>query len=131
MRSIRKIAGGCAGAMSLFATCPSAQQAQGVTDQSYYLKSADIPYAVVDGRELKLDLYLPTDRADPPLLVWVHGGAWQRGSKETVYTTDFVKDGFAIASVEFRNSVDAVFPAQIHDIKAAIRFLRATAATYG
>lgn len=131
MRSIREIAGCCAGAMISFATCSSAQQSQGVTDQSHYLKSSDITYAVVDGRELKLDLYLPTDTADPPLLVWVHGGAWQRGSKETVYTTDFVKDGYAIASIEFRNSVDAVFPAQVHDIKAAIRFLRAMAATYG
>ncbi len=131
MRSIREIAGCCAGAMIFFTTCSSAQQSQGVTDQSHYLKSSDITYAVVDGRELKLDLYLPTDTADPPLLVWVHGGAWQRGSKETVYTTDFVKDGYAIASIEFRNSVDAVFPAQVHDIKAAIRFLRAMAATYG
>lgn len=92
---------------------------------------ADIVYAVVDGRELALDLYLPHDIAVPPLLVYVHGGAWQRRSKVEIYTTDLVDYGFAIASIDFRNSVDAPFPAQIHDIKAAIRYLRANADDYG
>ncbi|MGI9257671.1 MAG: alpha/beta hydrolase fold domain-containing protein, partial [Gammaproteobacteria bacterium] len=92
---------------------------------------ADIAYAVVDGRELSLDLHLPEGVVNPPLLIWIHGGAWQRRSKVEIYTTDLVDEGFAIASVDFRNSVDAPFPAQIHDIKAAIRFLRAHAARYG
>ena len=92
---------------------------------------ADIVYAVVDERELALDLHIPQGVADPPLLIWIHGGAWQRRSKAEIYTTDLVDEGFAIASVDFRNSVDAPFPAQIHDIKAAIRFLRAHAERYG
>ncbi len=93
--------------------------------------AADIVYAVVDGRELGLDLYLPDGVANPPLLVWIHGGAWQRRSKVEIYSTALVDEGFAIASVDFRNSVDAPFPAQIHDIKAAIRYLRANASRYG
>ena len=59
----------------------------------------DITYASVDGKDLKLDVYWHPESSEPmPLVVWIHGGAWQRGSKETVYTTDFVKDGYAIAS---------------------------------
>ncbi len=91
----------------------------------------DIPYAQVDGRVLLVDLYLPRDTPDPPLLVWVHGGAWSRGSKSSVGPLGLASAGFAIASVDFRLSGEAPFPAQIHDIKAAIRFLRAEAKTYG
>ena len=92
---------------------------------------ANIVYAAVDGRDLALDLYLPRDVSGAPLLVWIHGGAWQRGSKELINTTNLVDRGFAIASVDFRNSVVAPFPAQIHDIRAAIRFLREKAGDYG
>jgi acetyl esterase/lipase len=90
----------------------------------------DIVYATVDGRDLKLDLYLPAGVQSPPLLVWVHGGAWSQGSKAGV-PTSFVEHGIATASVDFRQSTEARFPAQVHDIKAAIRFLRAKTASYG
>ncbi len=68
--------------------------------------------------------------ANPPLLVWVHGGAWSAGSKEQ-YPEVFVTKGFALASLDFRQSTEARFPANVHDIKAAIRYLRAHAAEYG
>jgi acetyl esterase/lipase len=90
----------------------------------------DLVYAHVDGKRLALDLYLPEGVKSPPLLVWVHGGAWTTGSKAGV-RPEFVQNGFAVASVDFRQSTDARFPAQVHDIKAAIRYLRANAATYG
>ncbi|MBI4500775.1 MAG: alpha/beta hydrolase [Gemmatimonadetes bacterium] len=90
----------------------------------------DITFARVDGRDLKLDLYLPEGIRHPPLLVWVHGGAWWRGSKDEPPVA-FVSSGFALASVEYRLSGEARFPAQIFDIKAAVRFLRAKATTYG
>lgn len=99
-------------------------------------KQADITYACVDDHDLKLDLYLPAGSAGlnrptkPPLLVWVHGGAWRRGSKDAVNTA-FVAHGYAMASVDFRLSEQARFPAQIHDVKAAIRFLRHEAPSYG
>ena len=90
----------------------------------------DIEYADVEGRPLLLDLYLPEGVANAPLLVWIHGGAWSRGSKDEV-PLGFVDAGFAAASVGYRLSGEARFPAQIHDIKAAIRFLRAAAPHYG
>jgi acetyl esterase/lipase len=98
---------------------------------SDFKKMPDIVYGTVDGHELKLDLYMPAEAVNPPLLIYVHGGAWRGGSKERVLTTTFVEDGYAMASVDFRLSGDAMFPAQIHDIKAAIRFLRGNAHSYG
>lgn len=90
----------------------------------------DIPYAVVDDTALRLDLYVPEGDDAPPLVVWIHGGAWRAGSKADP-PQQFVEAGFALASVEFRQSTEARFPAMVHDIKAAIRFLRASAGHYG
>ena len=127
----KKTASGSAGALMFFALCASAQQPLDASNPPNYIKTVDILYAVIDGRQLGLDLYMPNDVDNPPLLVWVHGGRWLRRTKEDVFTTALVGEGFAIASIDFRLSVDAPFPAQIHDIKAAIRFLRANATTYG
>ena len=84
----------------------------------------DIVYARVDGSVLRLDLHLPAGRPRAPLIVWVHGGAWRSGSKQDMPLTRLVADGHAIASVDYRLSSEARFPAQVHDLKAAIRFLR-------
>ena len=84
----------------------------------------DVEYAEVEGLHLKLDLHLPTD-ATQPLIVFVHGGAWRGGSKQDMPLGGLVERGFAVASVDYRLSTQAKFPAQAHDIKAAIRFLRA------
>ncbi len=90
----------------------------------------DVVYAEADGRKLLLDIYKPSSNNNPYLIVWVHGGAWHSGSKESP-PLSFVGSGYALASVDYRLSVEAKFPAQIHDIKAAIRYLRANAAKYG
>jgi len=90
----------------------------------------DIVYATVEGKELKLDLYLPAKPVAAGLLVFVHGGAWRGGSKDGVPKV-FPDNGIPTASVEFRQSTEAKFPAQIHDIKAAIRFLRNKAGAFG
>jgi len=89
----------------------------------------DIEYARVGDHSLKLDLHTPKT-ANAPLLVYVHGGAWRAGSKSDVPIAKLLDHGFAIASVDYRLSTQAVFPAQIHDIKAAIRFLRAKSELY-
>ena len=89
-----------------------------------------IVYATVNGRALALDLHLPSGIAHPPLVVYAHGGAWRAGSKSE-FPEFLVKHGYAVASVEFRASTDARFPANVQDIKAAIRFLRAHAGDYG
>ncbi|WP_395749890.1 alpha/beta hydrolase fold domain-containing protein [Prosthecobacter sp.] len=92
---------------------------------------ADIVYAKVDDRELKLDLYLPKDAKKPPLVVFIHGGGWKAGSYKSCSTSWLTESGFAVASISYRLSQVAVFPAQIHDCKGAIRWLRAHAAEYG
>lgn len=89
-----------------------------------------VTFATVGDTTLKLDLHLPDD---PPagLIVWVHGGAWRGGSRENVDLIGLVARGWAVASVDYRLSTVARFPAQVHDIKAAIRYLRAHAIEYG
>ncbi len=90
----------------------------------------DITYALTPEKELKLDLYLPDGTSNPYLVVWVHGGAWHSGSKENP-PQDLVKLGYAMASISYRRTPEAKFPALIHDIKAAVRFLRSHANQYG
>jgi acetyl esterase/lipase len=91
----------------------------------------DLTFARVGDQELKLDLYLPDEGKPAGLIVWVHGGAWRGGSRDHVDVQGLTALGWAIASVDYRLSTVARFPAQIHDIKAAIRYLRANAATLG
>ena len=89
-----------------------------------------IPFARVTDTELKLDLHRP-DGPAAGLIIWVHGGAWRSGTREDVDLKGLTAHGWAIASVDYRLSPQAKFPAQIHDIKAAIRYLRARAAELG
>lgn len=91
----------------------------------------DVAFAEVDGRPLRLDLYLPKNPKGAPLVVWVHGGAWRRGSRQNPPLAPLAEHGFAVASIDYRLSPVATFPAQAHDINAAIRFLRARAKKYG
>lgn len=95
-----------------------------------FKKIANVKYAEVGDQTLALDLYLPTTK-NAPLIVWVHGGAWRAGSKDFMPLTALVEDGYAIASVDYRLSTVATFPALIHDCKGAIRWLRAHATEYG
>jgi acetyl esterase/lipase len=92
----------------------------------------DIVYAKAGERELKLDVYLPEGpSARPrPLIVWIHGGAWRAGSKEQTPILPLLRQGYAGASVGYRYTQEAPFPANVQDCKAAIRYLRANAAKY-
>lgn len=90
----------------------------------------DIPYATAGGHRLLLDLHLPPGAGHPPLVIYLHGGAWRAGDKGEV-PAFLVHSGYAVASLDFRSSELARFPANVHDIKAGIRFLRANAARYG
>lgn len=92
----------------------------------------DIAY-IADGDEAqKLDLYLPEKPADKPLplIVHIHGGGWRAGNKFPCPVSAMVLKGYAVASVEYRFSQKAVFPAQIQDCQAAIRWLRAHSKEY-
>lgn len=94
----------------------------------------DLEFARVGEKKLLLDLFVPAREAGAPpapLIVWVHGGAWRSGSKSENPLLPLRSRGFAVSSIEYRLSGEAPFPAAMHDIKAAIRFLRAKAETYG
>ena len=90
--------------------------------------------AYIDGGDpaQKLDLYLPETQPESPLplIVHIHGGGWRAGNKFPCPFTDYALRGYAVASVGYRFSQKAVFPAQIQDCQAAIRWLRAQAKTY-
>jgi acetyl esterase/lipase len=91
----------------------------------------DLEYVPGGHARNKLDLYLPAKADTPlPLIVWVHGGGWEGGSKEGCPAIPFLAKGYAVASINYRLSQHAVFPAQIEDCKAAIRWLRASAKKY-
>lgn len=96
----------------------------------------DIVYAVVDGSKLPLDLYIPEKAAAKgktlPVVVWLHGGGWKGGSKGSGgIARGLVDHGYALVDVEYRLSDEALFPAQVQDCKAAIRWIRANADKYG
>lgn len=106
-------------------------QGRGDTDTTGMDVQSDLEYANVGGRSLLLDLYRPANVEAPPVLVWVHGGGWRAGARAPVSTLEFVRAGYAMASVDYRLSPEAEFPAQSHDIKGAIRYLRANASKLG
>lgn len=89
----------------------------------------DISYIPNGDDAQKLDLYLPEKSADRPLplIVHIHGGGWMAGNKFPCPVVGMVGKGYAVASVEYRFSQKAKFPAQIQDCQAAIRWLRANA----
>src|SRR5436190_15600564 len=90
----------------------------------------DLPYVTNGHPRQKLDLYLPAAGESRPLVVWIHGGAWKGGDKGQNPAMPLVQRGFAVASINYRLSQEAHFPAQLEDCKAAIRWLRAHAADY-
>ena len=88
--------------------------------------------AAGDPSKQSLDLYIPTRTSGPlPLIVFIHGGAWVEGDKKDNPGLAIAPLGFAVASINYRLSTDAIFPAQIYDCKAAIRYLRKNATKYG
>jgi acetyl esterase/lipase len=80
----------------------------------------------------QLDLYVPEKAAAPtPLVVWVHGGGWRTGSRKQFPAPLLIPTGFAVATLDYRLTGEAPFPAQIEDVKAAIRWLRTHSTEYG
>lgn len=94
----------------------------------------DLAYVSHGHERQKLDLYLPKEGQNCPLIIWIHGGAFRRGSKESSEHNqlpfDYLTEGYALASINYRLSQHAIFPAQIEDCKAAVRWLRAHAAEF-
>lgn len=93
---------------------------------------ADQRYADASERNV-LDVYKPTTGSGPaPLVLFIHGGAFKMGDKADIPALNALrKAGFAVASMNYRFSKEAQYPAQIDDLRAAVRFLRANAAKFG
>lgn len=94
---------------------------------------ADVNYANNDGNiRHDLDIYLPDSGTGPfPVVVYIHGGGWQDGNKSNVGgISPIIDEGYALVSINYRLTAEAIYPAQINDCKAAIRWMRANATTY-
>ena len=96
----------------------------------------DLVYAEYGSRRLKLDLYLPPQSNSStmyPGVVVVRGGGWRQGDKEAFgfIAGQLAKEGIAAASIEYRTSDEAKFPAAAYDVKAAVRWMRANARAHG
>ena len=83
-------------------------------------------------REMHLDLFRPNGNGPFPAVIVVHGGAWITGNHamENPFAIELARRGYVAATIEYRLSNEAKYPAQIHDLKAAVRWLRANAARY-
>ena len=130
----RLFPGGRAALIIAFTLVCLALSAQIAAAQNTFTTYADLAYADDGNARHKLDLYVPNGTGAPtPLIVWIHGGAWQSGDKQlgpNSFPLRYARSGYAVASINYRLSDEAIFPAQIHDAKGAVRWLRANAAQY-
>ena len=96
--------------------------------------SLGVTYARYGDRTLEMDIYRPKDAwGKLPAVICIHGGGWAKGSREShgAMAQALASRGYVAATISYRLSGEAKFPAQIHDCKAAVRFLRAHADEYG
>jgi acetyl esterase/lipase len=97
----------------------------------------NIPYANDTLKKHLLDIYLPpTGKSSYPVVIWIHGGAWMLNDKyaDMGYMTETIRglidSGYAVASIDYRWSTQAIFPAQIQDCNQAVEFLYQNASKY-
>ena len=112
---------GCAAVMAAAAQAPQLKALR------------NLEYARPESGPLLLDLYVPETGGSFPLIVWIHGGAFRAGDKSGIWYKPIlnqVQRGYAVASIDYRLSGTAKFPALVYDTKAAVRWLRANAARY-
>jgi len=107
------------------------------TQQGQVAKHPDLTYVQGGHERQKLDLYLPKSRKPGdkpvPVILWIHGGGWSQGSRKQCLPVreGYLDKGYAVASLGYRLSGDAIFPAQIEDVKAAVVWLKQHADDYG
>lgn len=93
----------------------------------------DLSFKRTPEKELKLDLYHSKDLAEPaPLLLFIHGGSWKKGNKDDYrrYLVDFAEKGYVTASVSYRFSQEAAYPAALEDVVCGLQWLKDHAAEY-
>ena len=91
----------------------------------------DVEYSTV-GQRVAMDIYRPADDALHPAVLLVHGGGFRAGNRQsyTKLATRLAQHGYVAATVSYRFAPQFPFPAAVHDVKAAVRFLRANAKQY-
>lgn len=108
-------------------------------EEPQYSVVSGVTFAQVDAwfghtvRDLKMDIIYPEDKARTyPCIVWICGGAWRLmdRSAHLAYLSELARSGFVVASVEYRTTNEAIYPAQLTDVKAAIRYLHANSERY-
>ena len=108
-------------------------------DEPQYSVVSGVTFAQVDSwfghvvRDLKMDVIYPEDKANTyPCIVWICGGAWRTmdRSAHIAYLSELARSGFVVASVEYRTTNEEIYPAQLTDVKAAIRYLKAHSKRY-
>lgn len=107
------------------------QPTQNISESGKGKVYKDVPYASISQAQV-MDIYIPDGNGPFPVVILIHGGAFKMGDKEmeTSNAQALVAKGYAAASINYRLSGEAKFPAQIQDCKAAVRFLRANASKY-
>jgi acetyl esterase/lipase len=122
------------GLLALAATIPASTAAHARADEPPAIEAKnDVVYRTVDGRDLKLDLALPARGDGPfPAVLVIHGGAWRGGDKASSrpVLAELARRGYVAASPQYRFCPKDLFPAQVHDVKAAVRWLKSHAAEY-
>lgn len=93
----------------------------------------DVVYRVVEGEELKLDILRPEGEGPFPVVLMIHGGAWRGGKRSDMrpFAERFARAGYAAVSPSYRLCPKHVHPAQVHDVKAAVLWVKRNAAEHG
>ena len=91
----------------------------------------DVPYVENGHTRQKLDLRLPADPKGAPVVLWIHGGGWIGGGKENPPIAALTAQGYVVASMNYRYSTQAPFPAQLEDARAAVQWLRSHQTDFG
>jgi acetyl esterase/lipase len=121
------------GSLALSLRTLGARALEASAGPTYAVQMQTLKYASPDGVDLSLDLYLPQDAPGPlPLIVFLHGGGWSQGNRTTGpdFKRFFAQDGIAMAAIDYRLTPTITFPKNAEDVKTAIRWLRANAASY-
>lgn len=91
----------------------------------------NVPYKETETHALCADFYIPEEIENPPVILWIHGGGWKDLNRKWCLVYPQLERGYAVCSVDYRYSDEAVFPAQMLDLKDALLFVKEHGATYG
>lgn len=97
-----------------------------------FQKNGGVVYRHVDGLEIKCDVYIPEGAGPFPAILAVHGGAWRQGTKFALlrHAWRMAESGYVVVAINYRHAPKYPFPAQVHDCKYAVRWMKANATKY-